>query len=183
MKKIYFATSNMGKAQEVRFILDRPISVLKTDLDEIQELDLKKIIKHKVEQAYTKVRAPVFVDDVSVEIDAWQGFPGPFVKFIREIGGNKLFLHMLRHEKNRKLKVIAMLGFHDGKKIHYFSGEADCMVTKKEKGKLGWGLDSVLIPKGHSLTWGEMNEEEKNSTSHRRKALNKLKRFLDSQKY
>lgn len=183
MKKIYFATGNKGKIKEVQSILDHKVEILEGDLEEIQELDLKKIIKHKVEQAYKRVKAPVFVDDVSVEIDAWQGFPGPFVKFIREIGENKLLLHMLRHEKNRKLKIIAMLGFNDGRKIHYFSGVAECVVAKEERGKFGWGLDTILIPKGHTLTWAEMSEREKNSTSHRRKALNKLKIFLDSQKY
>ena len=48
MKKIYFATGNKGKIKEVQSILDHKVEILEGDLEEIQELDLKKIIKTKL---------------------------------------------------------------------------------------------------------------------------------------
>lgn len=181
MNKIYFATGNKGKIGEAQKILNIPIGILDIELDEIQDLDLKKIIKHKVEQAYELVKAPVFVDDVSVEIEAWQGFPGPFIKWLRKNEENKLLLHMMRNETNRNLKIIATIGYYDGAEVRYFTGSVDCELANEDKGLNGWGLDPVLIPKGYDKTWAEMSVEEKNSMSHRRLALDEFRKFLNIQ--
>jgi len=60
---------------------------MKIDLDELQSLDLRVIVEHKVRQAYEKVGGPVLVEDVSLEFLALGRIPGPFIKFFeQEIG-------------------------------------------------------------------------------------------------
>lgn len=181
MNKIFFATGNKGKAGEAEQILGRDIEIADLKLDEIQSDSLKKIVTHKLNQAYSSVRKPVIVDDVSLELDAWDGFPGPYVKYMHG-GDNKRFLRIFGEQKNRKGTLIATIGYHDGKKTHCFTGKIRVTIASKELGKNGWGLDAVLIPEGHSQTFGEMSEGMKNKISHRRKALLMLKKFLSSNK-
>lgn len=182
MDKLFFTTGNKGKAREAQQILGIPIEISDVELDEIQDLDLKKIVQHKLIQASEKVKAPVIVDDVALRLDAWNGFPGPFVKFLHVAsnGNNQLILKMLKSEENRNGTLIATIGYHNGRESHFFTGELRVTIATKERGANGWGLDPILIPEGSNRTYAEMTEDEKNEDSHRRRALEKLKDFLDS---
>lgn len=181
MNKIYFATGNKGKVDEAREILGRKVEILDIDLDEIQSMDLEKVVEHKVLQAYEKINLPVFVDDVSIEIDVWRKFPGPFIKHLQNLG-NDLILYMMRNEENRKVNVIDTVAYHDGEKVHFFRGEVSGQLVDRERGDKGWGFDPLFIPDGQSQTFGEMTPSKKNTISHRRRALEKLKKHLDSQR-
>lgn len=183
MNKLFFATGNKDKAREAQQILGIPIEISEIELDEIQSLDLKKIAEHKLIQAFEKVNAPVIVDDVALKLDIWNGFPGPFVKYLHVAsdGNNKLLLRMLKNEENRNATLIATIGYHDGKDLHFFTGELRITIAKEELGTNGWGLDPILIPEGSDKTYAQMSGEEKNTDSHRTRALNLLKRYLDSQ--
>ncbi|OGK39812.1 hypothetical protein A3A74_02595 [Candidatus Roizmanbacteria bacterium RIFCSPLOWO2_01_FULL_35_13] len=183
MKKLCFVTSNKDKVDEAQKILGIPIEIVDIDIDEIQSMDLKKIVKHKALEAYRRVKKPVFVDDVSFEVKAWNGFPGPFVKFLRLADNNRheLLLRMLSAEKDRTVKVIAGIGYHDGKKLHVIEGSFIGTIVPR-RGDKGWGFDPYVIPHGFRKTLGEMGEGFKNKVSHRARALRKFKKFLDSQK-
>ena len=84
MANITFITGNQDKADYLAKYLGHPVDHLKLDLDEIQSLELKEIVEHKVRQAYEKVKKPVIVEDVSLEFEALGGLPGPFIKFFVE---------------------------------------------------------------------------------------------------
>jgi non-canonical purine NTP pyrophosphatase (RdgB/HAM1 family) len=178
MKKILLVTSNPAKVQEFHEIMHIAVEIADIELDEIQEMDVEKIALHKLEEAYKKVKMPVVVDDVSFEVEAWDGFPGPLIKWILITGGAELLIKMLRHEKNRKARVGLVIGFHDGKKPHLFLGKTKGTIAKSVRGKDGFGWDKVFIPDGYKLTYAEMEPELKNSISHRGIALAKFKDFL-----
>lgn len=180
MNKIYFATGNKGKVEEAGQILNHPIEILDIELDEIQSMNLEDIVSHKARQAFEKIKKPVFVDDVSLEFDIWKGFPGPFIKYLQQIS-NDLILYMMRNESNRKVKLIATIGYFDGFKMHCFTGYVIGNIALASKGEGGWGFDPIFIPEGETQTFAEMSDEKKNSLSHRRIALDKFKQFLDSQ--
>ncbi len=55
MQSITFITGNQKKADYLAKYLGFPIEHQKIDLDEIQSLDLREIVEHKVKQAYEKV--------------------------------------------------------------------------------------------------------------------------------
>lgn len=181
MKKITFVTGNKAKAREVERILNIPLEILQIELDEIQELDLEKIALHKLNQAFEAVKVPVIIDDVSVEIDAWNGFPGPLIKWLLksgEGGDASTLLKMLKGEKNRKAIARLAIGFHDGEKPHLFYGEVKGTIGEEIRGENGFGWDPVFIPLGQTKTFAEMPKEEKDKISHRGRALKKLSDFL-----
>lgn len=181
MDRLYFATGNKDKVAEATAILDFPIEIFPVELDEVQDLNLENIARKKVKAAYALVKSPVFVDDVSMEIDIWKNFPGPFIKYLREAGGNDLLLYMLRNEENRKAKVIATIAYHDGVDVNCFTAVETGIITLQPRGENSWGFDPIFQPDGSDLTFAEMTTGEKNSRSHRRHALDQFKEFLNSQ--
>ena len=81
MANITFITGNQNKTDYLLKYLGRPVDHIKLDLDEIQSLDLKEKVEHKVRQAYGKIKKPVIVEDVTSEFAALGGLPRPFIKF------------------------------------------------------------------------------------------------------
>ncbi len=179
--KIVFVTGNKFKAKETEEILKIKIQISDVELDEIQDLDLEKVALHKLNQAFKLIKKPVMIDDVSFEIEAWNNFPGPLIKWILKAGkGPSLILKLLEGEKNRKAVARLAIGFHDGEKPHIFFGESKGTIAHEIRGDNGFGWDRVFIPEGYSETFAEMNPNLKNSISHRGNALGKFKDFLKS---
>jgi len=178
-KELYFLTSNKNKAKEAEAILKRPIKITSKEIKEIQSLDLEEIVYHKVVDAYKAVKKPVFVEDVGIYIEAWNGFPGPFYRYINECGGPNLLLRMMNSEKNRNAASKVVVGFHDGEEIHKFIGEVKGKIANELRGPIKFGWDPVFIPEGYDKTFSELGPDIKNSISARRIALNKFKNFLE----
>ena len=178
--ELFFITSNSGKIKEAQQILGFPVKIKKVTLPEIQSLDLTEIAFNKAKEAFKILNSPLIVDDAGLFIDAWSDFPGPFIKYIFSSGGPQLLLKMLATETNRKATFKAAIAYHNGEQIKVFTGEVKGEIIQKEKGTKGWGFDSIFKPMGSTLTFAQMPEEEKNQISHRKQALEKLKKYLSS---
>jgi XTP/dITP diphosphohydrolase len=173
-----FVTGNKDKAKEAQSIIDFPISVEHLSLDEIQDEDIQIVVKRKVQSAFEILHKPVFVDDVGFYIDVWNGFPGPFIKFLLQNNANDLMLYMMRNEANRKVRLVSAIGFCDGVRTEVFIGEKLGTMAKKISGSDGWGLDPLMIPDGYDRTFSELGNETKNKISHRHASLTLLNNFL-----
>lgn len=177
LEDLVVITTNKNKLAEINHILGTNHQVYKIDIPEIQSLDLDEVITHKAKDAYAKIKKPVMVEDISLEIKALNGLPGTFIKF---------FLHTLGTEGTVKLvsdqptdtKVTAAVAIYDGKNLKIFKGIVNGTLSPKDRGSSGFGFDKVFIPKSHTKTYAEMSPELKNKISHRAKALRKVKEFL-----
>lgn len=178
MKKLVFVTGNDNKAREAAQILGVEIERVKIDLDELQSMDLKVIVEHKAKQAYRKLKKPVIVEDVALNIDAWKGFPGPFSKFIAQTMGYDGLATMLTGSK-RTAAWVVVYGYFDGRYFKTFEGVEKGAIAREPAGSDGWGFDTVFIPAGYKKTVAELGEQVKNKQSARYLALRKLKAFLD----
>ena len=58
--------------------------------------------------------------------------------------------------------------------------EGVCLGTLGEgpRGTNGFGYDPIFIPEGYTKTYAELTADEKNTISHRAKALEKMKEVL-----
>lgn len=183
MKQLVYVSSNKAKSEEAEQILGQAIESVSLEIPEIQSFDLEKIIRAKALSAYEQLGRPLLVDQAGFYIDAWNGFPGPFIKFIFERGGQELFLKMLEHEINRVASNTCAIGYHDGKKVHVFFGENKGTITTEIRGTTNpIGYNPVFVPEGSDKTFAEMTVKEKNQFSHRGKALRALKEFLNENK-
>ena len=178
-KEVIFVTSNENKARELSDFLETPLKRVSMRLDEIQSMDLKEVIEHKARQAFSKLKKAIIVEDVGFYIKQWNGFPGPFIKWIQNSIGYEALTKLLL-KKDRTVKWEVMYGFFDGKKLQTFSGYILGTVAKKPRGKKGWGFDTIFIPKGYTETYGEMEDGRKAMASARVLALTKLKRSIFS---
>jgi non-canonical purine NTP pyrophosphatase (RdgB/HAM1 family) len=177
--KMFFITNNDKKFLEVANILPH-IEQLRTDLDEIQELDAKKIIEHKLLEAKKKLsdKSNAFiVEDTSLYLECINGLPGPLIKwFLQTVGNNGLYNLTLKL-KNDKAEARTIIGYYSKGKIRYFQGIVKGNIVSPRSGDFGW--DAVFMPEGSNKVMGEMTREEKNGISMRGKAAMKLKEYLD----
>lgn len=179
LKDLVVISSNQGKIDEINSILGTDHKVSGIEVPEIQSMDLDEVITNKAKAAYSKIKKPVLVTDVSLEIEGLKGLPGPFVKYFIQTLGAEGTVQLLG-KKSRRTKVTDAVGIYDGKKVKIFKGMINGKVISKARGKDGFGFDFVFVPDGYNQTYAQMLPTLKNKISHRAKALRKVKKFLTS---
>ena len=179
IKDLTLITGNVNKAAQFSKYLGMPVDHQKIDLDELQSFQLIEVIEHKARQAYERIKKPVIVDDVSFEMEALNGLPGPFIKFFEEILGVDKISELAYKYDNQRVRARMMLGFFDGKQFYSFEGFTDGKISREVLGENGFGFDAIYIPDGYKKTRAEMNDDEYDMTNHRRIAVEKLKEFLE----
>ena len=173
---IYLATSNKEKLREFEEILGFNLKQIELDLDEIQAVEVEKVVEHKTKQAFDKIKKPVITEDTGLYFEAWNGLPGALIKLFDETVGYANLCELLG--ENRKAKAQTIVGYFDGKNYRSFIGEISGKIAPSPKGKTGFGWDIIFIPDGYEKTFAEMKPEEKNKISMRKIALEKFKEFL-----
>ncbi|OGM20875.1 non-canonical purine NTP pyrophosphatase, RdgB/HAM1 family [Candidatus Woesebacteria bacterium RIFCSPHIGHO2_01_FULL_38_9] len=180
MKKIFFATTNEGKLNEVRSILGLDVIGTPLEIDEIQSLDPVKVATKKAQAYFERLKKPIFVEDVSLSIESLDGLPGTYIDAFMKTLGNDGIADMMKDKKDRRATAQATVVYVSKKgKEEIFIGKVEGTISDRPRGK-GFGWDPIFIPKGETRTFGEMTQDEKNRYSMRAKALNKFKSWLNS---
>ena len=187
--KIVFASNNDHKISEIKNILGDSLILLSLkDLNIYEEIpeeepDLEGNALSKARYVHKITGMNVFADDTGLEIDALGGMPG--VRSARFAGGNKDFsanidkvLSMLGSEVNRKGRFRTVIALIYNNIEYLFEGIVEGNIIHARRGNQGFGYDPVFIPEGKNRTFAEMDLSEKNSLSHRARALEKLSLFL-----
>ena len=178
-KKLKFVTSNSDKVREASDILECSLDqVSGLCIDEIQSSDIKQIVTHKAQQAFDKLGCPVLVEDSGLSFTAWNGLPGPLIKWFEISVGCSGLLKMLEGFENREAFAICMTAVFDGREMRMGMGEVKGTIAESTRGENGFGWDVIFIPDGHDRTYAEMSSSEKNAISHRRQAFEGLKKNL-----
>ena len=85
---------------------------------------------------------------------------------------------MLGSEVNRKARFRTVIALIYNNIEYLFEGIVEGNIIHARRGNQGFGYDPVFIPEGKNRTFAEMDLSEKNSLSHRARALEKLSLFL-----
>lgn len=178
MKDLVFVTGYMDKVHWVEKFLGRKLEHHKLDLDEIQDPNAERVLKHKAEEAYRILKKPVLVEDVSLVFNALGLLPGTFVKFfVHEIGLEGM-CRLLDSFDDRSAYARVIFGLYDGKDFKTIEGKVEGAIADHPRGNLGHGWDPIFIRNGQSKTNSEMTEEEYGSVHPRKIAIEKLAEFL-----
>lgn len=177
MQGVTFVTSNDNKYREVQGVLGVDLKRKSIELEEIQSMNLKEIVGYKVKQAYKKLHKSVIAEDTGLYVDAWNGFPGPFIKWVKDIVGYDIFPKSIP-KNNRGATWVTVYAYYDGKELVLFEGKTKGSLATKQRGDNGWGFDVLFIPEGQTKTIAELGPESKHKFSARYKALKKLKKYL-----
>ena len=165
-----FVTGSADKRREAARILGFEPESHALDLPERQSLDLAAILKAKAEAAFAALRRPVLVEDVSFEIAAMNGFPGPLVKWMLAALGAEGLAQAALALGDGEAKAVCALAFYDGESLRTFAGETTGHLVAQARGRNGFGWDPVFQPQGSELTFAELEPSEKDRFSHRGKA-------------
>lgn len=188
-QKIVMATNNKGKLKEVREILnDYEILSLsdlncEIDVEEDKETFEGNSLK-KAREISKLLKMPCIADDSGLCIEALKGFPG--VKTARFLGEdatqderNNYLINELEQKENRKAQVVTVMSYVDIEKSEEIvaRGELQGYIAKEKRGNNGFGFDEIFeLENGKTLA--ELESEEKNEISSRRRALENLKKQL-----
>jgi len=174
---VVFITGNANKAREASSLMaPLGITVEQRDLGypELQADTLEEVARHGIAWCMEKLKKPCFLEDAGLFIEALNGFPGPYSKYVFETIGNEGVVRLLEGAADRRAVFRSVIAYHDGVQAHIFTGEVPGEISCAPRGDEGFGYDPVFIPDGHARTFAEMGTEKKNQLSHRGKSLNKL---------
>ena len=190
MKKIVFATNNAHKLQELRQMIGDNYEVL--GLADIGcDEDIPETADFIEENAQMKARYvkehygyDCFSDDTGLEIDALNGEPG--VQSARYAGPGHdseanidKVLKKLDGIDNRTARFRTAIALLQGDEMHMFEGQVEGVILTERHGTGGFGYDSIFQPiEGDGSTFAEMSPQEKNSISHRGRAVARLVEYL-----
>jgi XTP/dITP diphosphohydrolase len=187
--EIVFATSNAHKAAEIQRLLPSSINV-KTLKDIGCEEDIPETADtvegnalQKANYVMDHYQTNCFADDTALEVDALNGEPG--VYSARYAGPQRsaednmqLLLSKLEGKENRSARFRTVIALILEGKEYSFEGIVEGKISLEKSGSEGFGYDPIFIPNDYSVSFSEMSMEEKNSISHRGRAVRKLVEFL-----
>jgi XTP/dITP diphosphohydrolase len=183
---LVFASANAHKVNEMRQLMAHlPIQLLSltdihwtTDIPETADtLEGNAFLKAKT--IAEAVELACFADDTGLEVASLDGRPGVYsaryageptnadnnrVKLLQEMSG----------KKDRKARFRTSICLILKGKTYYFDGEVNGEILENEQGSGGFGYDSLFLPEGYTTSFAEMAAAEKNSISHRGRAVQQM---------
>ena len=190
-EQIVFATNNAHKLREVRDIMGGRCRVLSLSEigchDDIPETSdtLEGNAMLKARWIKSRYGFDCFADDTGLEVEALGGEPGVNSARYAAVHGFRdhdhdsranmaLLLKNLEGKDNRKARFRTAIALIIGNDEQCFEGKVEGRITTEPSGTDGFGYDPVFRPEGHDATFAEMTSDEKNTLSHRRRALDAM---------
>ena len=190
MQRIVFATNNQNKLKEAREILS-DFDIISGEaagfFDEVIE-DGNTFAENALKKATAVslfTNSIVFADDSGICVHALDNVPGIYSARWSGEGddaNNKKLLDELEGKAERTAHfhcaIALVYPIVQVREPQIFEAEWHGKISNEICGNNGFGYDVVFIPNGYNVTSAELSPKEKNSISHRYKALMKLKEYL-----
>lgn len=193
LEEIVFASHNDGKIKEIKKLLAPYGIMVKSALD-MNLPDVEETGKTFEENSLLKSRTiaklvnmPCLADDSGLCVDALDGAPGVYSARYApnrdfDKGMEKLLAEMEKSpnkSRNAHFSCVISLAWPDGQ-YKVFAGQVDGKIAFHKMGAGGFGYDPLFVPEGFTSSFAQMSQEEKNKISHRGRAVEKLKDFLNN---
>lgn len=188
-KTIVVASNNLHKIKEIKEILTEYSIIPMGEIgfnEDIEEngktFEENALIKAQTIHKYLKKSGKdylVLADDSGLCVDALDGAPGVYSARYAGTHGNeqanrdKLLKELEGKERTAYFNCTIAIVYPNGEH-QIFEGKTFGKITTKEIGKKDFGYDCLFYSDDLNKTFGEATEEEKNSVSHRARALEKI---------
>lgn len=192
--KIVLASRNKKKIGELQTLLAKYLSEVEVlSLDDIGfEGDIVEDGEGFYDNAYIKASTVAKLgyigvgDDSGLCVDALDGAPGVYsARYAGEHGddaaNNALLLKNLANKKDRSAQFVCAIACvfpEDASRAHIFRGTVEGKIIDEYRGEGGFGYDPLFYYEPFGKTLAEMSAEEKNSISHRGKAIEHFAEFM-----
>ena len=185
--KIVLASRNAHKIAELQTLLSKYIEGIEIlSLDDVGIFDdIEENGSTYLENALIKARAAAksgyigMGDDSGLSVKALGGAPG--IYSARYSGGdyaanNALLLKNMEGVSDRFAEFVCTIAcvFPDGREPICVEGRTQGIILEELRGSEGFGYDPLFYYEPFGKTYAELTYEEKNSISHRCKAIEKL---------
>lgn len=190
MKELVFASQNRHKIDEINQMLGGHYKVISAAdcgiTEEIPETGdtFAANALQKARYLYQKTGKNCFADDSGLQVDALNGAPGVYsARYAGEAKNDKANIDKLlnnlqgKTQRTARFKTVIAL-IMDGDEM-LFEGTIEGQISTTITGDNGFGYDPIFIPEDYTQTFAQMSPEQKNSISHRARAIAKMKHFLD----
>jgi XTP/dITP diphosphohydrolase len=198
--KMLLATRNPKKLVELQRILDgalgsRAVELIGlSDVDEYAEvpetgLTFGENALIKAREGATHTGLPTIADDSGLAVDALGGMPGVFsARWSGTHGDDKANLDLVLaqigdvpDEHRGAAFVCAAALVLPGGKEHLVEGRQPGRLLRAPRGSGGFGYDPIFVGEGQDRTNAELTPQEKDTISHRGKALRALAKVIAKQ--
>jgi XTP/dITP diphosphohydrolase len=185
--KLVLASANAGKQRELAALL-APLGMqllLQSALgiDSVAEtgttFEANALIKAR--HAASRARLPALADDSGLEVDALDGRPGVWSAryagaMATDADNNARLLSELagvppERRGARYCCVLALVRSADDAAPLIARGSWQGRIGTRPAGAGGFGYDPLFVPEGHEVTAAELPAQQKNTLSHRGRAL------------
>lgn len=186
MDKLVIATGNAGKLKEMKEMLGDLFDVIglkeagATATAEENGSTFAENALIKAEDIFKQTGENVLADDSGLCVEALDGAPGIFsARYAGENATqaqkNALLLKNLQGAENRKAKFVCSVALilKNGRVIQA-DGETEGEILQSENGNGGFGYDPLFFSYDLKKSFGDCTDDEKNSVSHRSRALQNL---------
>lgn len=186
---VVIASNNKNKIREFKKIFENTKFNVLSISDLNIDLDVEENGKTFEENAYIKAKAfsealnmPAIADDSGLCVNALLGAPGVYSARFAGDGhddllNNQKLMSLMKDKTDRGAHYSCAICFYNtnGKYI-VVSDICEGLITNSPKGNNGFGYDPYFYVKEFDKTMAELTLDEKNTISHRSKALEKFKR-------
>lgn len=194
-EKLVLASHNRGKLEEIRLLLaPYPVAVISAvelglAVPEETENTFEGNARLKAHAAAAATGLPALADDSGLEVEALRNAPGVHTADWAETPNGRDFpmamtkvwerLEAAKAPFPRRARFCSTLcvAWPDGHD-EIFTGTVEGQIVWPMRGEQGHGFDPIFRPDGYSVTFGEMDPDEKNKISHRAVAFRKLVKGL-----
>lgn len=190
MEDIVIASTNKGKINDFKVIFPDfnviGIAEIIEDFDVEETGDtFEANAKLKSEAGAKALNKRVIADDSGLEVFALDGEPG--VYSARYAGTDKdddanidKLLTQLGDETDRSAQFVCVISMSTpGEETVQFKGTVQGDITLSKIGEHGFGYDPIFYLDDKNKTMAQLSAEEKSEVSHRGKAIEKLRQYLE----
>ena len=190
MHTLIFATNNRNKVAEIQSLVGANFTIIplkeagiEIDIPEPHD-QLEANAHEKAMTIFNLTHQNCFSEDTGLEIVALNGAPG--VKSARYAGENSnaqanidLVLSKIADIENRTAQFRTVICLIWENQTYYFEGVCKGQILSNMQGENGFGYDPIFVPDGATKSFANMTMDEKNTFSHRKKAVMQLFDFLE----
>lgn len=190
--KLVLASKNPKKLKEMREILSQFDIEVCLQSEVGIDIDVEETGTTFEENSMLKAKAvmeasglPAIADDSGLCVDALGGAPGVYSaryggEGLDDIGRYRLLLENMRGMGPRTAKFVSVITcyFSDGE-VLTARGECPGTIAFAPQGDNGFGYDPIFWLPSLKKTFAQLSAEEKNSISHRGRALAEFKTVLE----
>lgn len=195
MKQLVVATRNRGKIVEINALLAGLVDQVRSAADFVDfpatvedGTTFEENALKKAREAAQFTGLPALADDSGLVVDALNGRPGVFSARYAgddasDADNNARLLNECREipDNNLQAVFVCVLAFVTPEGVEkLFFGRVTGRILAAARGEGGFGYDPLFLVDGFGRTMAELTLAEKNGISHRAKAFNAFREYLET---